>query len=362
MTNRAVEIAGFLTQHGWDDAEQFPFAADFSPRRYARLVRSGGDYSAPANVGVSSKKVCSPTLAGVTAPGSATSMAGTTRAVLMDADESQKTPEFVGIATILRGAGLSAPEIYAEDAERGLVLMEDFGGRNIGAALDSGAEAKTIIHRALDVLVHLHGVMDAKAVHALDLPGFGGALFAAQVELFLDEYFSHVMGRDATHEEYEGFRLAWKTALRGIERLPQSLLLRDFMPDNLMDLPAREGVRGIGLLDFQDAGVGPIAYDIASLCEVVRRDGGDALLPDAIAYYHECAKPNLTLAELTTACHVLAAQRHMRILGIVAKQAKAGRREKLEYIPRIRAYLGELLKTPALMPVRIWAEELGVFG
>ena len=348
--NRAVEIAGFLTECGWGDAEQFPFAADFSPRRYARLVKER-DCSAPTNVGPDT--VCSPTLAGATALHGAT---GVSRAILMDADENQHTPEFVMLADVLRSIGLSAPEIYAADVDNGLVLLEDFGGRNIGALLNQGNDANPFIHRALDVLVYLHSMIGADAARGLDLPLFGGALFAAQVELFVDEYFPFALGRDATHTEYEAFRAAWKPVLRGIEGLPQSLLLRDFMPDNLMDLSARKDVQSIGLLDFQDAGVGPVAYDIASLCEVVRRDAVISL-DGAIAYYHAKAKPDVTLEKLTMACRILSAQRHMRILGIVAKQVKAGRPEKQEFIPRIRAHLKAMLADEALTPVREWMRQ-----
>ena len=115
-------------------------------------------------------------------------------------------------------------------------------------------------------------------------------LFASQVELFLDAYFVLVKKREATIGEAEGFRAAWKEALKGIEALPQTLMLRDFMPDNLMQLD-RPGWHGIGLLDFQDGGIGPVAYDLASLCEVVRAMAAIQLLDDMIDYYHAQAAP-----------------------------------------------------------------------
>ncbi len=207
--------------------------------------------------------------------------------------------------------------------------------------------------RAVDVLIHLHQRFDPASARDLDLQLFGGALFASQVELFLDYYIPYARGRDATHEEGESFRAAWKTALKGIEALPQTLMLRDFMPDNLMDLPDGK----IGVLDFQDAGLGPIAYDLASLCEVVRRDGGDAMLADMIDYYHERAKPALSIVELTRACTILGAQRHMRILGIIARLVRQGREEKLAFLPRIRVHLYGLLQNEALKPVWEWVEK-----
>jgi len=320
--DRTIEIAGFLTQHGWDDAMETPFDADFSSRRYARLLKEDNS-----------------------------------RAVLMDADNGTETEAFVDIDRLLIKLGLSAPEIFAAYAERGLVLMEDFGGKNFGALLDAGLEAPELYKRAVDVLVHLHKNFDKNA-HDVDLPIYGGALFASQVEMFIDWYFPHAMERDPTPAEAESFRGAWKEALKGIDSLPSSLLLRDFMPDNLMDLPKREGLQSVGLLDFQDAGLGPVAYDLASLCEMVRRNGGDTLLPEMIAYYHAQAKPALSVDELENACAILGAQRHMRILGIIAKLSlRDGRDEKLAYAPRIWSYMSRLLQNQSLRPVQDWLQQ-----
>jgi aminoglycoside/choline kinase family phosphotransferase len=325
MTHRAVEIAGFLAQNGWDGAAETALDADLSPRRYARLQRDDGK-----------------------------------RAILMDADADQKTPDFLAVAKILRQCDISVPEIFAADPLLGLVLMEDFGGKNFARMIESGGDPRLYYRRAVDVLVHLHRTFDKSMARDADLPIFGGALFAAQVEIFLDAYFPYAKKREATHEEGESFRAAWKEVLRGIEALPQTLMLRDYMLDNLMDLPGREDWKSTGVLDFQDAGHGPIAYDLASLCEVVRRDGGDLLLDDMIATYHAGAKPALSVAELTTACHILSAQRHMRILGVlVAHAQRTGRTDKLPWLPRIEKYLRQLLRDDALRPMRDWMEKYG---
>jgi len=316
--SRADEIKDFLAQAGWHEAQQTVLRADFSTRRFSRLERTGGASS---------------------------------RAVLMDADSDQKTPQFVALAGLLRGFEIAAPEIYASDITRGLVLMEDLGDRNIGRAIDAGEDAKLFYRRAMDVLVRLHRRCDAAALRGHDLPLYGGALFAAQAELFLDAYFPLAKNREASLEEAESFRATWKQALKGVESLPQTLMLRDFMLDNLMDLSGRS----IGVLDFQDGGIGPLPYDIASLCEVVRRDSPAGILDEMIDYYHAKAGPKLSKEELRRACRILAAQRHTRILGIIAQRAlKTGQRDKLAYAPRIWEYLGELMQDEALMPMQKW--------
>jgi aminoglycoside/choline kinase family phosphotransferase len=174
-----------------------------------------------------------------------------------------------------------------------------------------------------------------------------------QAELFLDAYFPFIIGRDASDNECEDFRTAWQAVLHPLEILPKSLLLRDFMPDNLMDLP--DG--NLGVLDFQDAGIGPIAYDLASLCEEVRRNGGFALLPQVVAHYRKAAQSDVSETDLLRACTILSAQRHMRILGIIVRLSlPTGRRDKFAFLPRIRHHLASVLKESYLLPVREWMD------
>ena len=110
------------------------------------------------------------------------------------------------------------------------------------------------------------------------------------------------------------------------------------------------------MLDFQDAGLGPLPYDIASLCETVRRDGGLEIMDEVITCYAK-QNPVMTLNELRSACRLLAAQRHMRILGIIKQLAeKQGRHDKLAYIPRIWKTLHHLLQDQSLAPVKLWLD------
>ena len=319
MINRGVEIAGFLAQHKWDDAQQVAFEADFSPRRYARLIKPDGRH-----------------------------------ALLMDADPDQKTPHFVRIDKVLRQLDISAPEILAADPRAGLVLLEDFGDRNIGKMLDEGQDPVTFFHRAVNVLAHIHRNFKTDMIQDMDLPSFDASRFSDQASLYLEAYFPLQAERPATADERQTFLEAWNKALSILADLPMSLLLRDYMPDNLMDLPEREGIKNLGVLDFQDAGVGTIAYDLASLTEVVRREGREEMLEDVIDFYCQQMNPACGRDMLLTAATALSAQRHTRILGIVVRLAQKGRSDKLAYLPRIRHHLISRLHHPVLQPVSDW--------
>jgi len=316
------KVYEFLRASGWHETEITPLQADFSPRKFARLKRWGGKPES---------------------------------AVLMQAGPDQKTPQFLAISGLLRRCGLSAPEIYAADAANGLVLMEDLGDSTFGSLLDAGYGYKPLYRRAIEVLARLHGTFAPEWAGEAGLPVFDSARFVEQAGLFLDCYFVHARKRAATEEERESFNAAWEEALKPMDSTPSSLILRDFMPDNLMDLPGREGTASVGILDFQDGGEGPAAYDIASLCECVRRAVPQELLDEAIGFYRELNPAAPPPDELRRVCCVLSAQRHTRVLGIAARLAPQESAEKrLSIIPRVLGHLKTLLREPVLKPVKLW--------
>lgn len=316
---RALLLADFLAKSGWDDAEGEPFAADFSPRRYVRLTKPTGE--------------C---------------------AILMDADANQKTPQFVRIDRYLHDLGLSVPTLLAENAAHGLVLMEDFGTRQVGALLDAGENRTPYDSAAIDCLVQLH---QRALPPAFDVPLFDARLFRDQVMMFIDHYLPLMRGTPATNMERDDFMAAWEVVLRAADRVPRSFMLRDFMPDNLMDLPGRTGAARLGILDFQDGGWGPVAYDIASLAEVVRRDTGNEVLEQLARLYMDRAQPAVEWPHFLAACQTLSLQRHMRILGLLAKRAAEGHDDKSAFIPRVRAWVIDLLQKQGLAPIKVWMDE-----
>ena len=139
-------------------------------------------------------------------------------------------------------------------------------------------------------------------------------------------------------------------------RVPQSLLLRDFHAGNLMYLADRPGVGACGLLDFQDAGLGPVTYDLVSLLEDARRDLPDGLRGEMLARYH-AAFPEIDSHAFDASCAVLAAVRHMRIIAVFARLAtEAGKPGYLTHLPRVWRLLEARLTEPALAPVRGWLD------
>lgn len=309
-----AEVQSFLKDAGWEGATRQPLESDFSSRRFSRLTRDAGSPSS---------------------------------AILMCCDSDQKTDAFVHMAILLRRIGVAVPELYASDLVRDIALMQDFGDLTVGKALDNGQNRDVFDRHAAQVLSVLHQNFEQPMLGAFKSPLFNAALLCDQVALFLDYYYPRVFHRQASPRERSHFVESWHSVLAPLDALPRSLLLRDFMPDNMMVLPSPVLDSPVGLLDFQDAGLGSMAYDLASWCENVRRDGGTEGLEAFVGLYHEC-NPVMDPAVLLSAARVYAAQRHTRVLGILVKN------ERNVLIPRVWKTLQGLLKYNELAPVRRW--------
>ena len=318
MTDRAALIAGFLERAGWGGAERRPLAGDASFRRYERLSGERG------------------------------------RAMLMDAPPPQEDIRpFIRIDNLLVGLGLSAPRILAEDPESGLLLLEDLGDDTYTKVLGEGGDEAALYELALNLLVELHrrfaagGPGDAA-------PPYDDSALLEEAALLCDWYMPAVLGREtppAVRSEYcdlwrEAFTVAW--------RMPATLVLRDFHVDNLVWLSGRDGVAACGVLDFQDARIGPVTYDLVSLFEDARRDV-PAALSEALLARYLAAFPIIDADAFAASYAILGAQRSAKILGIFTRlDRRDGKPDYLGHIPRVWRWLDGDLRHPALAGLRDW--------
>ena len=309
--NQAIEA--FLAAHGWGEVPRRPVSGDASFRHYERLAQDGRSV------------------------------------VLMDAPPPQEDVRpFIRIDEILCRLGFSAPEILARDVDQGFLLLEDFGDATFTRLLATGGDETALYAAAVDVLVALH-----RHAPPADLPIYGGELLLEAPELIVDWYLPTRDGTPTPAAVRAAFRDAWSQVLPLVGRFPPVLTLRDYHADNLMWLPEREGVRRVGLLDFQDALIGSPAYDLVSLLQDVRREVPAELEEAMIRRYLDATGLDEAMFRETYA--VVGAFRNARITGLWPRLWKRdGRPRYLRYRPRTWAVLERDLAHPALKPVRAW--------
>ncbi len=267
---------------------------------------------------------------------------------------------YVALATGLRDRNLSAPTILYADLKAGLIIMEDLG-EELVVASDPPAPIAERYEVAVDLLVSLHRrrlperlPVDARVEYRL--PRYDMEAFLIEAELLLDWYLASAGGRPAESVRRE-FVALWREALEPAVNAPPTWVLRDYHSPNLLWLPERESVARIGLLDFQDALMGPAAYDVASLLQDARVDVPEELEVALLSRYARArlADQRFDAASFAQLYATLAAQRATKILGIFARlNRRDGKPQYLRHVPRLLTYLQRSLAHPALASLRAW--------
>ncbi len=317
MTERARLIEAFLAAAGWGAAQRRLLAADASFRRYERLSRDAET------------------------------------AVLMDAPPPhENVAAFDRVARQLLDLGLSAPRPFAVDETAGLMLLEDLGDRTFTRALAEGVDEARLYPLAVDVLIALHRAWRPKPPPAL--PPYDDTRLVDEALLLPDWTLPALRGEETPADVRDSYIEAWRTVLPRARAAPEGLVLRDYHVDNLVLLDDRASIAACGLLDFQDAVIGPRAYDLVSLLEDARRD----IEPDLAAAMLErylAAFPDVDRPAFLESYAVLGAQRAAKIIGIFTRlDRRDGKPLYLRHIPRLWRLLQADLAKPALAPVRAW--------
>ena len=271
---------------------------------------------------------------------------------------------FSAIGRALRGAGLSAPEILAEDLDAGLMLIEDLGERVYSAevARDAGLQEE-LWRGAVDVLVKLRTVPAPRQLPLLDgsdyaIPSYDRGAMQIEVELLLDWYWPALHGERASPEVRAEFLALWGEVFDHLRQEPPACVLRDFHSPNLLWLPDRSGLARVGIIDFQDAQRGSGGYDLASLLQDARVDVPEALEARLLDHYlHEAAKadPAFDAEAFKFAYAALGAQRNTKILGIFVRLSRRdGKAQYLAHLPRIWRYVERNLRHPRLTGLAAW--------
>ncbi len=262
---------------------------------------------------------------------------GETTAVAMDAPpEREDIRPFIDVARRLAAAGLDVPSIHQADNPQGFVVMSDLGTTSY---LDRGSELVNdgLMEAAIDALV----TMQAQAETA-GLPAYDSERLSAELDLFPEWYVAHHLGVEPDEQWWRHWRSLRERLIEHALRQATAFVHRDYMARNLMVTATPPGI-----LDFQDAVLGPITYDLASLLRDAfisfPREREQAWL----ARYHSAAQTaGIAVPASETALErdwrMMAMQRHLKVLGIFARLSyRDGKPGYLVDAPRFLHYLDD---------------------
>lgn len=320
MSARTEQILSFLAAGGFADAELHPLAGDASFRRYIRIRK------------------------------------GNKCAMLMDAPpEKENSRSYLNVAQYLYGLGYSVPNVLAHDLSLGLLLLEDLGDDLFSAVLrrDSAVENELYIN-AVDILVEWRNLGSRSALQSLQ--PYDYKLLMQEVRLFSSWFLPQIVGKDEAARLGVEYLDIWARILQSATPAVNCFVHRDYHADNLMWLPARSGLKRVGMLDFQDAVYGDPAYDMVSLLEDARRDVSDDLAVAMIDRY--VAGAGIDKQAFLASYALLGAQRNSKIVGIFSRlAARDGKQHYLNFLPRVWRYLEKDLAHPTLAELKRWIDE-----
>jgi aminoglycoside/choline kinase family phosphotransferase len=254
--------------------------------------------------------------------------------VAMDAppDKEDSAP-FVRVARLLREAGLNAPQVLGEDLAQGYLLLTDLGTLTYLDAL-TRENAAVLMGEAIDALVRWQ-----LATRPGELPPYGETLLRRELELFPEWYVARHLGATLSAPQRQALAEVESLLVRSALAQPKVYVHRDYMPRNLMLAEPNPGV-----LDFQDAVEGPIAYDIASLTRDAFISWDEERVLDwSIRYWERARGARLPVPQDFSAfwrdLEWIGLQRHLKVLGIFARLTlRDGKPKYLADTPRFLGY------------------------
>lgn len=320
MDERAtLAMAWAREQLQWPEASAQVVAADASFRRYFRLTAP--DQAGDSNI---------------------------TSRIIMDAPpEHESLAQFMNIGERLARAGLNVPAVHHFDLDQGFAVLDDLGSQPWHHVLNAD-NADRLFDQAIDALITMQRDTDTDGMAPYDAPRL-----LAEINLFVEWFLAKHWRVEPSDDEVEQWDLLCATLLRWAIDQPQCFCHRDFMPRNLMISDPNPAI-----IDFQDALVGPMAYDPICLF----RDAFLSWPPQQVdgwleAYRQRALSAGLPVpdsAELwRRSCDLMSAQRHLKVIGIFARIAyRDGKPQYLSDVPRFFNYLSEAAaRNPELRPL-----------
>ncbi len=253
---------------------------------------------------------------------------------------TEKNEAFLAVRELLAGAGVRVPGLYGVDLGRGYLLLEDLGDRLLLPELaDDTVDDR--YRQACSLLLRLAGITGG----ATGLAAYDEPLLSEELGRFPVWFARELLGRPLGEKGRGAFDALSRLLVESALEQPRVLVHRDFHSRNLM--PQRDG--DLAVIDFQDAVVGPVTYDLVSLLrDCYIRWPGARVRGWALAHRDDLVASGLLSP--VAAAHFLrwfdwmGLQRHLKVLGTFARlHLRDGKPGYLQDLPLVIRYVEEVL-------------------
>lgn len=256
--------------------------------------------------------------------------------ILMDAPpDKESITDYLKIGVEMVNQGINAPKVFYKNQELGFILMEDFGDKTFLKEF-SLKGLKDLYKRAIDNIINMQLLLKIN-----NLEQYTQEKLYTEICLFNEWYLDKYKKINLSSKEIADLEIIFKKVISDNVTQNQCFVHRDYHSRNLMVLENND----LGILDFQDAVLGPMTYDLVSLLKDAYIELEEEDVIDlAINYWEKAVEKNLLqkgdFSDFFMQYELMGVQRHLKVLGIFSRLSiRDHKNNYLEDIPLVEKYL-----------------------
>lgn len=233
--------------------------------------------------------------------------------VVMDAPpEKEPLAPFLAVQNILKNAEIRVPECFAQELNQGFLLLSDFGDQLLLYSL-TPENTERSYQKSIQTMIQLQKISPAQ----LSLPLFDAGHIHQELNLFQDWFLQKYLGLVLSEDEQQLIHDTFNFLSQNLLTQPQVFIHRDYHSRNIMRLSDDN----LGVIDFQDAMIGPLTYDLVSLLKDCYIQWPQEKLNQWMNYYYTQSSlaQQLSQEAFSQAFELCGLQRHLKVLGIFSR-------------------------------------------
>ncbi len=277
--------------------------------------------------------------------------------IVMDAPpEKEDCKPFIDIAKLLFDFGLNVPQILQQDLEQGFLLLSDLGNTVFLSELNNN----TVDEMYGSAMKSLLLMQKNKKPN---LPTYDETLLRNELNLFPDWYLEKQLKITVSAEQKEVLEQTFEILIKNALEQPQVCVHRDYHSRNLMVNEKNSDAPGI--IDFQDAVIGAVTYDLVSLLKDCYIDWPREKIEAWVKYFHTEAESlgiinEVSFDKFLRWFDLMGLQRHLKVAGIFSRlKYRDGKTGYLKDIPRTMDYVFDVLERyPEFKPLQTLLSEV----
>lgn len=251
--------------------------------------------------------------------------------IVMDAPpEKEDCHPFLLVTDLIRGVGVNAPDVISVDLHQGFLLLDDLGNKPYLDYLDEDI-ADSLYTDAIDALVKMQTIDGM-------LPMYDEQFLQTEMDLFEAWYLNRHLGIELDQAQKDLLSDVCKLLIQSAIEQPQVFVHRDYHSRNLMITDDNNP----GVIDYQDAVIGPISYDLVSLFKDCYIEWPRQRVELWLDLYLARITPTRLIdkATLVRWFDLMGVQRHLKVLGIFARlNYRDGKAQYLDDLPLTLKYV-----------------------